>query len=161
MTLEVVFAFVVGIAVTLLWRRARAIFADRNQPVPAPADATVPTQRIQQLSEPLTAIAESSAHPRDLLDNDSFREAVAILESDTVSLKLVTDYVGGANWPIATARSRIPNRDHSTERVLIMFSTAALAAPVCTIPGNPMCGETVMLTTFPDFCGMNALVAAA
>ena len=101
--LEVVFAFVVGIAVALLWRRARAIFAARNQPPPAPADATVPTQRIQQLSEPLTAIAESSAHPRDLLENDSFREAVAILESDTVSLKLVTDYVGGANWPIATA----------------------------------------------------------
>jgi ATP-dependent Clp protease ATP-binding subunit ClpC len=102
-TLEVVFAFVVGIAVALLWRRARAIFAARNQPPPAPADATVPTQRIQQLSEPLTAIAESSAHPRDLLDSASFREAVAILESDSVSLKLVTDYVGGANWPIATA----------------------------------------------------------
>jgi len=102
--LEVVFAFVVGIASALLWRRARAIVAARkSKPPAAAADSTGPTQRIQQLSEPLTAIAESSAHPRDLLDNDSFKEAVSILESEKVSLKLVTDYVGGANWPIATA----------------------------------------------------------
>ena len=66
-----------------------------------------------------------------------------------------------SNWPIATATSRIPKRAHSTERVRIMFSTAARAAPVWTIPGKPMCGETVMLITFPLFCGMNALVAAA
>ena len=42
-----------------------------------------------------------------------------------------------------------------------MFSTAARAAPVWTIPGKPMWGETVMLTTLPSPCGMNALVAAA
>jgi ATP-dependent Clp protease ATP-binding subunit ClpC len=102
--IEVLFAFVVGVAVALLWRRARSIFAARpSQPAEVPADSTAPTQRLQQLSEPVTAIAESSAHPRDLLDNPSFREAVTILQSDSVSLKLVTDYVGGANWPLATA----------------------------------------------------------
>jgi ATP-dependent Clp protease ATP-binding subunit ClpC len=102
--LEIVFAFVVGISVALLWHRARLIFAARrDQPSAPAADATGPSQRLQQLSEPLTAIAESSAHPRDLLENASFREAVAILESDKVPLKLVTDYVGGANWPLATA----------------------------------------------------------
>jgi ATP-dependent Clp protease ATP-binding subunit ClpC len=104
--LEVLFAFVVGVAVALLWHRGRSILAARRSQTPAPAvdaAAAAPTQRLQQLSEPLTSIAESSAHPRELLDNESFREAVAILESDRVSLKLVTDYAGGANWPLATA----------------------------------------------------------
>jgi ATP-dependent Clp protease ATP-binding subunit ClpC len=101
--LEVAFAFVVGVAAALLWHRARRIFAARSEEPPPAPDASAPTQRLQQLSEPLTTIAESSAHPRDLLDNASFREAVAILEADSVPLKLVTDYVGGANWPLATA----------------------------------------------------------
>jgi ATP-dependent Clp protease ATP-binding subunit ClpC len=99
---EVVVAFVVGVVVALVWRRARSIVA-AAQPTQAAVSATAPTQRLQQLSDPVTAIAESSAHPRDLLDNASFREAVAIFESDRVPLKLVTDYVGGANWPLATA----------------------------------------------------------
>ena len=35
----------------------------------------------------------------------------------------------------------IPNRDHSTESVRIMFSTAARAAPEWTMPGIPWWGE--------------------
>jgi ATP-dependent Clp protease ATP-binding subunit ClpC len=102
--LEIVFAFVVGIAVTLLWRRARIIFAQLpSQPPDAPAESTPPIQRLQQLSDPVAATAESSAHPRDLLENLTFREAVAIFQSESLPLKLVTDYVGGANWPLATA----------------------------------------------------------
>jgi ATP-dependent Clp protease ATP-binding subunit ClpC len=102
--LEIVFAFVVGIAVTLLWRRARTIFASYPSPAAVPAaDSAAPTQRLQQLSDPVAAIAESSAHPRDLLENATFCEAVAIFQSESVPLKLVTDYVGGANWPLATA----------------------------------------------------------
>ena len=42
-----------------------------------------------------------------------------------------------------------------------MFSTAARAAPEWTIPGIPLCGERVTLSTLPSFCGMNAFVAAA
>ena len=42
-----------------------------------------------------------------------------------------------------------------------MFSTAARAAPEWTIPGIPLCGESVTLRTLPPPCGMNALVAAA
>ena len=66
-----------------------------------------------------------------------------------------------SNWPAATAQSLIPNRDHSTESVRIMFSTAARAAPEWTIPGIPLWGERVTLSTLPPPCGMNALVAAA
>jgi len=102
---EVLLAFAAGVAITLLALRVRAyLAARRSSQAPAPAPAAVsPTQRLQQLSDPLTAIAESSAHPRELLDNESFREAVSILKSDSVPLKLVTDYAGGANWPLATA----------------------------------------------------------
>src|SRR3569623_16674 len=39
--------------------------------------------------------------------------------------------------PGATAFTRIPNCAHSTASVIVMFSTPARAAPVCTIPGNP------------------------
>src|SRR5262245_31214785 len=97
-------AFVVGVVAAVFWRRVRSLIPS---PSPAPPLASVnasgPTQRLQQLSDPITNLAESSAHPRDLLENASFREAVAIFESDQLSLKLVTDYAGGANWPLATA----------------------------------------------------------
>jgi ATP-dependent Clp protease ATP-binding subunit ClpC len=89
----------------ILWRlRSRA-------PAPNPLDVgTVspdvppsPSRRLQHISDGLNASAEASAHPRDLMDNAVFREAVAILESDRTPMKLVTDYVGGASWPLATA----------------------------------------------------------
>ena len=98
-------AFVVGVAAALVWRRVRSLVARAQPPRlgEVAANASGPTQRLQQLSDPITALAESSAHPRDLLDNPSFGEAVSIFESAQVPLKLVTDYAGGANWPLATA----------------------------------------------------------
>ena len=44
---------------------------------------------------------------------------------------------------------RIPKRAHSTESVRIMFSTAARPAPEWTIPGIPLWGERVTLSTLP------------
>jgi hypothetical protein len=92
-------AFLVGVAAAVLWRRVRSLVPSPRpaQRALSPVNAGGPTQRLQQLSDPITNVAESSAHPRDLLENASFREAVAIFESDQLSLKLVTDYVGGAN----------------------------------------------------------------
>ena len=55
----------------------------------------------------------------------------------------------------------IPKRAHSIASVRIMFSTAARAAPEWTIPGIPLWGERVTLSTLPPPCGMKALVAAA
>jgi ATP-dependent Clp protease ATP-binding subunit ClpC len=101
--IEVVVAFVVGVAVALGWKHVRARMSSAVPTAPPAGEPTAPTLRLQQLSDPLNTIAESSAHPRDLLDNAAFREAVAIFESEPVALKLVTDYVGGANWPLATA----------------------------------------------------------
>lgn len=105
MPIEVVVAFVVGLAVAVMWRPVRRALLGRRSspPAAAPVAAIAPTARLQQLSDPLTTIAESSAHPRELLENATFREAVAIFESDALAIKVVSDYVGGANWPLATA----------------------------------------------------------
>lgn len=105
MPIEVVVAFVVGVGVALLWRPVRSALAAKQSspPPPPPEQVTAPAVRLQQLSDPLTTISESSAHPRELLENPTFREAVAIFESDALTLKAVADYVGGANWPLATA----------------------------------------------------------
>jgi ATP-dependent Clp protease ATP-binding subunit ClpC len=122
---EILFAFVVGVAVTLLWRRARVIFAARSAEAPAApqADSTAPSHRLQQLSDPVAAIAESSAHPRDLLENPSFREALAIFQSESVPLKLVTDYVVGANWPLATAAcAALPSRADHVDALPVVLS---------------------------------------
>jgi hypothetical protein len=54
-------------------------------------------QRLQQMSEGLTAIGEASSHPRDVAEHPTFREAVQIYETD-VDLGAVTDSVGGAEW---------------------------------------------------------------
>ena len=122
---EILFAFVVGVAVTLLWRRARVIFTARSAEAPAApqADSTAPSHRLQQLSDPVAAIAESSAHPRDLLENPSFREALAIFQSESVPLKLVTDYVVGANWPLATAAcAALPSRADHVDALPVVLS---------------------------------------
>ena len=67
----------------------------------------------------------------------------------------------GAELAGGSAQVLIPNRAHSIDSVRIMFSTAARAAPEWTIPGIPLWGESVTLSTLPALCGMNAFVAAA
>ena len=79
----------------------------------------------------------------------------------TTSCGYLVSSVSVANWPAASAQVLIPKRAHSIASVRIMFSTAARAAPEWTIPGIPLWGERVTLSTLPPPCGMKALVAAA
>ena len=96
----------IGVAVSayLLVRRA----AGSQTPIapvtpdPAAVESAAPTGRLQALSERLNAVGEASAHPRDVADNPTFREAVQILEQ-RVTLDVVTDYISGANWMLAAA----------------------------------------------------------
>lgn len=73
-----------------------------SHPVSAPAPVS-PAFQLQQLTETLQLIGDATAHPRDLLENATFHQAVAILQSGQTPLKLVTDYIGGAHWPLAAA----------------------------------------------------------
>jgi ATP-dependent Clp protease ATP-binding subunit ClpC len=99
--MEIILAFVAGVVVALLVMRGRSQSA-------APATVqTMPSQspsvQLQNLTGQLDAVGEASAHPRDLADNAVFRQAVAIFAAQDVPIKLVTDYIGGANWMLSTA----------------------------------------------------------
>jgi hypothetical protein len=97
--MELILAFAAGVAVTILVRRLRA----RTGHVTARDSAQPPTARLQALVGPLAAAGDASAHPRDLLDNPTFREAAGILQSDSAPIDLVTDYAGGANFMLSAA----------------------------------------------------------
>jgi ATP-dependent Clp protease ATP-binding subunit ClpC len=103
--IEIAIAFAGGAAAALLWKRAQTPAAPTPLVIaPAPTgESRSPSARLQSLSESLNAIGETSAHPRDLADNPTFREAVTIFLSDQVSVKLLTDYVAGASWPLSAA----------------------------------------------------------
>ena len=98
--------------------------AAARPPASAPQPPS-PTVQLQQLTETLQAMGDATAHPRDLLENATFREAVAILRSDQTPLKLVTDYLGGAHWPLAAAAcvalSDRPDRAEAGATVLSGF----------------------------------------
>ena len=102
-----IFAVIIVVyAVLLTWLRRRHAEAapapvapqDVIQDAPAP-----PSARLQKLTDILNAIGEASAHPRDLADNATFRQAVEIFSSTDVDIQMVQDYVIGANWMLATA----------------------------------------------------------
>jgi ATP-dependent Clp protease ATP-binding subunit ClpC len=59
--------------------------------------------RLQQLIPTLIAVGDSSAHPRDVLNNESFREAITLLESKEIPLTTIADDISGANWMLAAA----------------------------------------------------------
>ena len=56
--------------------------------------------------------------------------------------------------PGAIELTPMPCCAHSTASVLVMFSTPARAAPVCTIPGKPRATLAMMFTMRPRRCGI-------
>ena len=111
----------------VVWARRRTA-ASRPAPpaVAAPPTAPEPSSvRLQKMTDALNAIGEASAHPRDLADNPTFQEAVAIFASNDVSSDMVTDYVIGANWMLATAACAAlctrDDREEATATVVASF----------------------------------------
>ena len=64
-----------------------------------PGDA--PLAQLQRMTAELDAVGEASAHPKDLVDNETFRKAVALMRSDAVPIATVADYANGANWMLS------------------------------------------------------------
>ena len=93
----------------LLWRLRRRITSSPITtpapvaPPPPTASRESPSVRLQQMTAALNAIGEASAHPRDMVDNPAFLEAVAIFASSEVDISMLSDYAIGANWVLATA----------------------------------------------------------
>src|SRR5690606_6011353 len=64
-----------------------------------PGDA--PLAQLQRMTAELDAVGEASAHPKDLVDNETSRKAVALMRSDAVPIATVADYANGANWMLS------------------------------------------------------------
>ena len=122
-----VFILLVGAALAVYFAARRTTRPAAREPIApiAPASGTTsPTQRLQEMSERLTAVGEASSHPRDVAENPEFREAVRIFETE-VDAGVVTDAVAGANWMLAAAAcaalARRPDRQAALNAVLQVF----------------------------------------
>ena len=69
---------------------------------PASSDED-PQARVQSLAAALLQVGEGSAHPRDIASNPLFQEAVAMFRSARLPIPVLTDYLIGANWMLASA----------------------------------------------------------
>ena len=121
----VLLLFVAAFAAFYLALRHTMAPAKRETAVPSPpvAEAVAPVQRLQGLSEPLNAVGEASAHPRDVAENPQFLQAAQIFEAAPPDV--VTDYVTGFNWMLAAAAcaglSWRPDRQAMAATVLAAF----------------------------------------
>jgi ATP-dependent Clp protease ATP-binding subunit ClpC len=92
--------------------------------------AAAASARLQQLAEALGPVGEASAHPRDLVSNPLFREAVGLFESDAVTLTTCTDYATGANWPLsAAAFAALAKRADGAQAVPVVIARLQAARP--------------------------------
>jgi ATP-dependent Clp protease ATP-binding subunit ClpC len=76
-------------------------------PSSMPGEQTATAQslpaRLHSLAPQVETFAERSAHPRELVDHDGFRQLVQMLSAKDVSLATLRDYALGDNWPLSCA----------------------------------------------------------
>lgn len=61
------------------------------------------TVTLRKLESTFLPSADNAAHPREFLDEPSFREAAALLGGEAVPLKTVLQYALGVNWGLSCA----------------------------------------------------------
>ncbi len=72
---------------------------------PRPAEAPKPgslNSQLATLRQAIDGLGESCAHPRELVDHDDFRKAVALLTDPAVSLDAVVEYALETNWAMSS-----------------------------------------------------------
>ncbi len=72
-------------------------------PPAEPAAGEPLSARLQELESVFSPTTHSAAHPRELMEQPQFLEAVALLKAPGVSLDTVLQYALGANWALASA----------------------------------------------------------
>lgn len=92
-------ALVIGMAIGFMLRSqkdkpARPPEAAAPMPLQQPADATA---RLYDLAEQMKPFFESTAHPKDLLDSESFQQGAGMLSSDRYSDEQLIEYYAGSN----------------------------------------------------------------
>lgn len=70
---------------------------------PAISVVESPIVQLQKMTAALDAVGEGSAHPGDLLENDTFRKTVQLMRSEAMPIAAVADYANGANWMLSAA----------------------------------------------------------
>ncbi|MGO9460692.1 MAG: AAA family ATPase [Rhodomicrobium sp.] len=115
------------------WRGAHPASAE---PPPPPVTLPIPESleeplavKLRKLESAFLPVAENAAHPREFLDEPSFREAAGLLSSDTVPLKTVLQFVLGTNWGLScaglAALAERPDRADARQQVLSGFDSLA------------------------------------
>lgn len=111
-------------ALWLLWRAGqfRTVQTSGEE---SGEDPPHPSARLLALSTSLAAAGEASSHPRDLGAHETFRDAVALLRSTDVPIRVVIDHATGANWVLAAvacaALQQRPDRESAAPLIVRQF----------------------------------------
>lgn len=137
--MEHVLAILIGAVVIWLLREAYQRWQTRQPAAPsAPATASAVAQtvvtgavstKLHELDAQFAPFAGNSAHPRELIENAAFKEAVALLADSATPLETVLQYAQGLSWTLACAAfaalTRREDRAQAIERVLAQFDKVA------------------------------------
>ena len=151
--MEQFLAILIGAAVIWLLREAYQRWEKQRRPAsppiapgvpatpaapPAPAapitidhDATAGpvSTRLHELDAQFAPFANNSAHPRELLENAAFKEAVALLADSATPLETVMQYAQGLSWTLACAAfaalAQRDDRSQVVDRVMAQFDRLA------------------------------------
>ena len=128
--------FVVLVAVwigrTIINRRAAArarAAAQQSVQIEHVTDPGVLSAELHNLDAVFAPFAGASAHPRELAEHASFKEAVALLAKPAVPMATIMQYVQGVNWTLSCAAVaaliRRPDRDEVIDEVVGHFDRLA------------------------------------
>jgi ATP-dependent Clp protease ATP-binding subunit ClpC len=146
--LEQFLAILIGAIVVWLLREAYQRWEKQRRPasppvappgVPAAPIAPAPIEsgtaagpvstRLHELDAQFAPFANNSAHPRELVENAAFKEAVALLSDSATPLETVMQYAQGLSWTLACAAfaalARRDDRSQVVDRVLAQFDRVA------------------------------------
>ena len=94
-----------------------------------PADPAAPagsiSSKLHELDGHFSSFASNSAHPRELVENAPFKEAVALLAGRATPLETVMQYAQGLSWTLACAAfaalAQREDRSLVVDRVMAQF----------------------------------------
>ena len=119
--MEKLITILIGLAIGLLfvlrnrWQKSPEQQTSVSTPATAPESLTARLHRLESIISPL---ASNLAHPRELEDESSFSEAVALLQNLDVPLETVMQYASGTNWALACmALAALGNRSDGSQMV--------------------------------------------
>jgi ATP-dependent Clp protease ATP-binding subunit ClpC len=132
--LGLIIGLALGGRLRLLASLREKLFRPKPAAAPAPVEASpAPAEpaeeplaiKLRKAEAPFLAAADNAAHPREFLDQPSFKEMTALLRSEDVSQKTLLQYALGANWALScaglAALAERADRDAASEQVLSAF----------------------------------------